>query len=152
MGPLAYQWQPAEMMDCDTCPASGTIPYFTTDYQLIITDQNGCTATDATTVTVKKPRPVFIPNAFSPNGDGENDVFMIYSDKEVEAIISFRIYNRWGALVFADESFAPNDPAHGWNGFFKSEKMNPGVFVYVAEVLFLDGVTVQFSGDVSLLL
>lgn len=151
-GPLEYQWQPQEMMACDTCPASITIPYFTTDYDLIITDENGCTATDATTVTVNKPRPIYIPNAFSPNGDGENDIFMIYSDKEVEEVISFRIYNRWGALVFADESFAPNDPTHGWNGFFKSEKMNPGVFVYVAEVLFLDGVVVQFSGDVSLLL
>jgi len=152
IGTLNYQWFPAEMMDCDTCPTSITNPYFTTDYQLVITDQNGCTAMDATIVTVNKPRPIFIPNAFSPNGDGENDVFMIYSDKEVEEVISFRIYNRWGALVFADESFSPNDPTHGWNGFFKSEKMNPGVFVYVAEVLFLDGVTVQYSGDVSLLL
>ena len=151
-GPLNYQWQPAEMVACDTCSTSITIPYFTTDYQLVITDENGCTATDATTITVNKPRPIYIPNAFSPNGDGENDVFMIYSDKEVEEVLSFRIYNRWGALVFADESFPPNDPAHGWNGFFKSEKMNPGVFVYVAEILFLDGVTVQFSGDVSLLL
>ncbi len=151
-GPLFYQWEPAAMMVCDTCPASITVPYFTTDYQLIITDEKGCIATDETTITVNKPRPIYIPNAFSPNGDGENDVFMIYSDKEVEEVISFRIYNRWGALVFADESFAPNDPAHGWDGYFKSEKMNPGVFVYVAEILFLDGVMVQFSGDVSLLL
>jgi len=151
-GPLFYQWQPETMMVCDTCPASITIPYFTTDYQLVITDENGCTASDITTVTVNKPRPIYIPNAFSPNGDGENDVFMIYSDKEVEEVVSFRIYNRWGALVFADEHFAPNDPAHGWNGYFKSEKMNPGVFVYIAEILFLDGVMVQFSGDVSLLL
>ncbi len=150
--PVSYQWESEGNMTCDTCPATFTAPYFTTDYQLLITDENGCTATDATTVTVNKPRPIYIPNAFSPNADGENDVFMIYSDKEVEKVISFRIYNRWGALVFADESFPPNDPAHGWNGFFKNEKMNPGVFVYVAEVLFLDGVVVQFSGDVSLLL
>ncbi len=151
-GPVLYQWESEEEMICDTCPATLTLPYFTTDYQLLITDENGCTATDVTTVTVNKPRPIYIPNAFSPNDDGENDVFMIYSDKEVEEVLSFRIYNRWGALVFADESFAPNDPAHGWNGYFKNEKLNPGVFVYVAEVLFLDGVMVQFSGDVSLLL
>jgi len=151
-GLVIYQWASPEMMACDTCSSSISIPYFTTDYELIITDENGCTATDATTVTVNKPRPIYIPNAFSPNGDGENDIFMIYSDKEVEEIISFRVYNRWGALVFADEFFAPNDPAHGWNGYFKNEKMNPGVFVYVAEVLFLDGEVVQFSGDVSLLL
>ena len=151
-GPVLYQWESEENMICDTCAATFTRPYFTTDYQLLITDENGCTATDTTTVTVNKPRPVYIPNAFSPNGDGENDVFMIYSDKEVEEVLSFRIYNRWGALVFADEFFAPNDPAHGWDGYFKNEKMNPGVFVYVAEILFLDGVTVQFSGDVSLLL
>jgi|GEM_PF-1940825 len=151
-GTILYQWESEVDMICDTCSVTLTRPYFTTNYQLLITDENGCTATDATTVTVNKPRPIYIPNAFSPNGDGENDVFMIYSDKEVEEVLSLRIYNRWGALVFADQSFAPNDPAHGWNGYFKNEKMNPGVFVYIAEVLFLDGVTVQFSGDVILLL
>ena len=150
--PVFYQWESTETMNCDTCPTTLTRPYFTTNYQLVIIDENGCTATDTTTVTVNKPRPIYIPNAFSPNGDGENDVFLIYSDKEVEEVLSFRIYNRWGALVFADESFAPNNPDHGWNGYFKNEKMNPDVFVYVAEILFLDGVTVQFSGDVSLLL
>jgi len=129
--PVFYQWESAESMNCDTCPTTLTRPYFTTNYQLLIIDENGCTATDTTTVTVNKPRPIYIPNAFSPNGDGENDVFMIYSDKEVEEVLSFRIYNRWGALVFADESFAPNNPDHGWNGYFKNEKIVVKNFIKV---------------------
>jgi gliding motility-associated-like protein len=72
----------------------------------------------------------FIPNIFSPNGDGINDVLFIQSNSEVTGVSVFRIFDRWGDVVFEDFDFLPNDAAHGWNGTYAEKEMNPGVFVY----------------------
>lgn len=96
------------------------------------------------------PANIFIPNVFSPNDDGINDVFFIQSNEEVALVYTFRIFDRWGSLMFEDFEFQANDPEHGWDGTLKGEDMNPGVFTYVAEVLTSRGDTRLISGDVTL--
>ena len=89
------------------------------------------------------------PNAFSPNGDGANDYFTVYGGIDVEEVVNFQIFNRWGGLVFSNKNFQPNDDLIGWDGFFKGKNVNTGVYVYTADILFKDGITERFSGNIS---
>jgi gliding motility-associated-like protein len=100
---------------------------------------------------VDKELNIYIPNVFSPDDDGHNDIFMIFADdKSVVKIKSFQIFDRWGDLVFEDYDFLPNDPAHGWDGSLRGQDMNPAVFVWYAKIELVDGREVLFEGDVTL--
>ena len=108
-------------------------------------------AEDEIAIYVDRNVPVYIPNAFSPNGDNINDKFTVFGDAEIiEEVQKFRIFDRWGELVYEDENFPPNDLDFGWDGSFNGKIMNPAVFVYFAEVRFLDGSVKQLKGDVTL--
>ena len=135
---------------CISCTAQNVMPTSTSLYSVFASDTSGCNTTTEILITVEKPRRVFIPNAFSPNGDGTNDRFFINSSTEVELITKFTIFDRWGEIVFNVDNSQPNDPRSGWDGFFLNEALNPGVFVYVVEVLFVDGEQKLYSGDVTL--
>lgn len=102
-------------------------------------------------VQVNKQRRVFIPNAFSPNMDGNNDYFVIYGDNDIVSIASLRIFSREGHLLFERHDFLPNDPVNSWDGYYQGQLLNTGVFVYVAEIEFVDGLTEVFKGDVALI-
>jgi gliding motility-associated-like protein len=88
---------------------------------------------------------------FSPNGDGVNEKFLPFAGPEVASFESFSVYNRWGEQVYEAENFPPGSPDVGWDGTFRGEELNPGVFVYQAKVQMIDGITVVFEGDVVLL-
>jgi large repetitive protein len=106
---------------------------------------------DTITVSVKycppEPEPefnnIFIPNIFSPNNDGLNDV--LYVRGEGIAQLSFIVYHRWGEKVFET-----NDPHHGWDGTFKGKPAETGVYVYLVEARLENGMTVKRSGNVTL--
>lgn len=116
---------------------------------LTVIDENGCRETDQILVRVDKTRHVYVPNIFSPSSN-ENGLFTIYGGQDVVKIRSFQVFDRWGEPVFEQLDFLPNDPTTGWNGAWKGEKMGPAVFVWWAEVLFLDGVSKIYKGDVIL--
>ena len=145
-----YSWSSTFGMDCIGCLNSSVTPTETFTYELTVIDLNGCTASDAITVMVDDTRQVFIPNAFSPDGDGYNDYFIINAGIDVEIIKSLKIFDRWGSLVFANNDIAPNDFESGWNGFVNGKEANMGVYIYAAEILFIDGKTETFSGDLTL--
>ncbi|NUQ25465.1 MAG: gliding motility-associated C-terminal domain-containing protein [Saprospiraceae bacterium] len=127
-------------------------PGVTTQYTVTIVDVNGCTDSDNTIIVVRKRRPIYIPNAFSPNDDGINDILYIHSrDNQVREVKSFLVFNRWGETMIELRNFQPNNPAFGWDGRHRSRPMNPGVYVYFAEIEFIDGEIVLYKGDVNLL-
>ncbi|MFK7807530.1 MAG: gliding motility-associated C-terminal domain-containing protein [Saprospiraceae bacterium] len=144
-------WSTTEYMDCDTCLQPTVTPQFTTAYSIEAIDENGCLVRDEVTITILKPRQVYIPNAFSPNGDGNNDFFTVFSDQAIQQVNYLRVFDRWGELVFQNMNFDPNNPQLGWNGDFKGKGMQPGVYVYVAEVLFVDGLVLLYEGDVTIM-
>ncbi|MCB0679049.1 MAG: gliding motility-associated C-terminal domain-containing protein, partial [Saprospiraceae bacterium] len=102
-------------------------------------------------VTVDKRPAIYAPNIFSPNGDGENDLFLLFARPEsVQEIRTFLVFSRWGETVCSYSHFQPNDPAYGWDGNYRGQAMNPAVFAWFAEVEMLDGRIEFFEGDVTL--
>jgi len=119
-------------------------------YELTVSNECG-TVSDAANIIVESCREAYIPNAFSPNGDGRNDRFYIYDGGDVEMIKTFSIFDRWGNQVFLRTNLAANDYQSGWDGTFKGRPAAPGVYVYYAEIAFRDGYSEMRSGDVALL-
>ncbi|MCB0571052.1 MAG: gliding motility-associated C-terminal domain-containing protein [Phaeodactylibacter sp.] len=146
-----YRWEASDDLSCLNCPDPYARPFESTAFSVRVTDENGCTAFDRITVFVDRRRNVFIPNVFSPNGDGQNDRFTIFTGPEAVNVKSFLIFNRWGEPMYELHDFDPNNPAYGWDGTHRGELMNGGVYVYMAEIEFVDGVTELYKGDILLL-
>ena len=144
-------WSPSDSLSCMNCIDPLVDPSNSTLYTIAVIDSvTGCTLLDEVWVRVEKPRNVFIPNAFSPNGDGTNDLFRIFSGQGVRSILDFKVFDRWGELVYEAQNLPPKFPT-GWDGSFKGKDMNTAVFTYLAQVEFLDDVIILFKGDVTLL-
>jgi len=145
-----YSWTPIEYLDCVDCEKVIASPVENTLYEVVLTDDIGCTQSDSIHITVLKNRDIYFPNVFSPNDDGINDELEIYTDNSVKEIIHWQIFNRWGALVFEGHGFQPG--AIVFDGDSNNQEPLPsGVYVYWAEIEFLDGVRQIYSGDITLL-
>lgn len=120
-------------------------------YFVIVIDENNCQVIDQIMVFVDKDWDVFILNVFLFNGDGSNDVFIIFVGLEVIWVNSFQVYNWWGELMYEIYDFLVNDFIFGWDGIYWGELMNGGVYVYVVEIEFVDGVIELYKGDVLLM-
>ncbi len=101
-------------------------------------------------VIVDNTRRVYVGNAFSPNGDGANDMLYLQTPEWVQ-VIYFEVYDRWGNRVFRIDNPKENNPEDGWNGKFKSKSLNPGAYIWNARITFLDGLTENLSGTVLLM-
>ena len=138
--------------ECPQCLILETTPLITTTYSVSIVANNGCRDEDKVTVIVDRRRFVYVPNVFSPDKDGDNDMFSVFAkDGTVSNIKSLEVYDRWGNAMYTITDFQPNDPALGWNGIFRGDDMNPGVYVWYMEVEFIDGVVELYKGDVTLI-
>lgn len=145
-------WQPNTETLCINCYDPVVRPFEDTYYTVSVIDENGCTATAQTLVVVDKERRVFIPNAFSPNGDGQNEAVTVFTDLvSVAQVNTFQVFSRWGEKIFENNNFQPNQEGEGWNGLFGNKKMMQGVYVYFAEIEFVDGHKELYKGDVTLL-
>ncbi|MCI5081293.1 MAG: gliding motility-associated C-terminal domain-containing protein, partial [Saprospiraceae bacterium] len=120
-------------------------------YTLTAFNAEGCFVSDQINIIVQRPTEVYVPTAFSPDGDGSNDVFMIFAGNSVAQVRDFQIYDRWGDQMYRQGPFAPNDPQYGWDGTHRGQEMNTGVYVYFAEIEMVDGRIEMVKGDVLLL-
>lgn len=137
---------------CDTCRNFSIQLFKTTDFTANIVDTNGCAAV-ARTIIIVDPKPGFyIPNAFSPNGDNINDFFDIKLGQDIEKVIKFQVYDRWGEMMYSRENFFPKreGEGHGWNGVHKGLAMASAVFAWYVEIEGLDGEIFKAKGDVTL--
>lgn len=150
-GGSSYTWTSSTgNISCTSCTELTESPNADTWYYLTVTDPDGCSARDSLLVEVINDRNVFIPTAFSPNGDGINDQFFIHSRRPAE-IVSLQIFDRWGNLLFQNENTSTNDPIYGWDGRSRGRPMNDGVFFYLARLRFLDEQEVEYKGELVLL-
>ncbi|MCB0520745.1 MAG: gliding motility-associated C-terminal domain-containing protein [Lewinellaceae bacterium] len=148
---ISYHWEDPldNSISCLDCKNPIAQPTQNTAYQLTATNEHGCSDTALFPIVLDKTRRVYAPNAFSPNGDGINDTFFLQG-KGTATVGSLKVFSRWGALVFEQYNTPLNDAASGWDGTFKGKTLQPGIFAWVAEVVFLDGERAVMEGDVLL--
>ena len=118
---------------------------------LDIINDKGCEATTCIDIIYIENVDIDIPNIFSPDDDGLNDVFYITSDNTVESIKELKIFDRWGNLVFSQKDFPSNDKSYGWDGTYNGKKLNPGVFVYYAIFQLKARKDLKMVGDVTII-
>ena len=111
----------------------------------------GCDSLYVLMLQIRKKGDVFIPNVFTPNEDGVNDRFTVFSTPEIKEIQRLRIFDRWGQMVYELYDFPPNDVSYGWDGYFRGKKSNPAVFVCTVEWIDAEGELHILSGDLTLL-
>lgn len=147
-------WGPMEGLSCTDCDNPSVIAPGTTTYSVTATNQLGCSAIDFVTITtiIDRETAVYTPDTFTPNEDSTNDHFRIFAGIAVSEIINFKVYNRWGELIFSAESMPINDDNNiGWDGKYRDLLLPPGTFVWQSDVLFLDNFLKTYSGTVTLL-
>ena len=148
---VSILWTPEDSLSCVDCLTPLATPTESARYTLQLKDSLGCTAEASTLIIVNRESNVFIPTAFSPNGDGPNEIFYVFADeRNVEQIVSFQVFSRWGETVHEFFGIPANAPDFGWDGNYRGQPMNPGVFAYVVKVKMIDGRTETFRGDVTL--
>lgn len=150
-GVTSYAWAPAQNLSCADCPQPVATPSFNTQYTVTATDSNGCRNTASVQVLVLcQGARVFVPNTFSPNGDGHNDRFFVEGNG-LARMKSLRVFNRWGEVVFEARDFPVNNPSYGWDGTYKGQKAAPDVYIYQLEVFCENSEVLKFEGNVALI-
>lgn len=147
-GFAVYEWSPPGDLSCADCPDPVAKPGGSSTYRLTVTDGNGCTATVEYRVLLFPPcdpQRLIIPNAFTPDGDGNNDVFKVVPFEGFEQIVSLQIYNRWGQRIYLGSG-----PAAAWDGTAGGKPAPSDVYVYILEAD-CGGTAGRLVGDVTLL-
>ena len=145
------KWSPTSSLMRSSFPGITVKPKETTTFKVEVKNNGGCSATDQLTVNVLcDGANLFIPNTFSPNQDGSNDIFYprgtgIFSIKRI------KVFSRWGEVIYEKNNIKANDPSTGWDGTFKGKKLNPDVYVYIVEVSCDNNTVLTFKGNVALI-
>ncbi len=139
-GTLTYEWTPGLTLSDAFAASTVATPTETTNYIVTGTDFNGCSAVDTVLVTVDFNL-VAIPDGFTPNGDGINDVFTLHHSSAID-LVEIKIFNRWGELIHE---------ANNWDGVYKDKKQPMDTYIYQAVFQLPDGSSVNYSGDFLLI-
>ena len=127
--------------------------WFPSQDQLVIANLEnnlGCMSTDSIFIKVNDRLGVFVPNVFSPNEDGTNEYWTLFTDADIQSY-TYEIYNRWGELVYSHHADEPNKEFIAWNGEFKSHDLQLGPFVYQLKIVYKDGFETSFNGDITIM-
>lgn len=145
------EWWPVTYLDCVDCLKPTASPKSSITYTVTATNNYGCKAMDEINIKmVCESGAAWLPNTFTPNNDGQNDIFYVRG-KGIKSIKSFRIFNRWGQQVFERNNFGVEDPTSGWDGKVNGVPVAPDVFVYVAEMVCDTNEDFTLKGNVMLL-
>jgi gliding motility-associated-like protein len=147
---FTFFWGQPDQLSCN-CLEPWVRPFYSTTYSIHIKNENGCEAKDLVRVIVERDTAVFIPTAFSPNNDNINDFFTVYTGPGVERVKTLMVFDRWGEKMFERHDFPPNVDQLGWDGRLDGRPLQPAVFTYWAEIVFIDGKTGLFEGGITLL-
>jgi gliding motility-associated-like protein len=140
----SYNWSPPNFLSCTNCKNPTASPTTNSQFVLIYSDALGCISTDSINILVLDPGKVYFPSAFTPNGDGKNDIFRALGNGAKQ--YRLKIFNRWGELVFETADFN-----EGWDGTYKGSAQPVSVFVYLATVTFQNNKTNSYNGSITLI-
>jgi len=149
-------WTPPDGLSCTDCLNPEVVSPGTTTYAFTVIDENGCSAQDFVTVTTEIIRELYFPNVITPTTQDGNSVFTLGLGRQVELVEELSIYDRWGNQIFICEGISPTDTGVGWDGRFgrcgnTDELVDPGVFVWLARIRFIDDEVITYSGDLTVL-
>ncbi len=143
------QWLPKAIDSGD--PSTTFVANQNLDVRIIVKDKKGCHATDGFPLTVILS-PIYVPNVFSPDSDGNNDGFTFFSDQlSGEMIERLSVFDRYGNLLFTTSEIELNDTSLGWDGTHEGKPLNTGIYTYFGIVRFGNGAKKKLKGDVLLL-
>jgi gliding motility-associated-like protein len=145
-----FSWKSSYPNTCATCPEFN-LSRITQKGELTLAgkDEKGCLATATMRINVNKSYRIFIPTAFSPNDDKQNDIFEVYPSRAVERVLSLQIFDRWGELLYSFKSDQGQKPR--WDGTVRGKKVSPQVLAYKAMLEFIDGEKRAFMGELNLI-
>jgi FG-GAP-like repeat/SprB repeat len=150
--PLRLVWSDTSFLSRPNDLVTYTRPLKSLRYQLTITDQNGCIASDQITISVERIKQVFVPNVFSMTAANDYNTRMAPGfGSSVERVRSLQVFDRWGSLMFGVENALPGDAALFWDGRSRNKVVEPGVYIWQIAVELVDGTVVQYNGDVTVI-
>jgi gliding motility-associated-like protein len=151
-GPISkWSWNPSADLSCNNCATPVANIKKDITYAVTTTNAYGCTASDTINIKVFcESAQVFIPNIFTPDGDGVNDILMVRGTG-INSVKSFRIFNRWGEIVFEKSNFRVNEKSNGWDGTVRGAKAPTDVYVYTCEVVCENGNSFVYKGNVAII-
>jgi gliding motility-associated-like protein len=148
----SIEWQPAGQLSCTDCLTPELTAQQSGVVELYLEDLFGCSQQLQAELIVEDRVDVFLPNAFSPNGDDKNDQWLLFGNTlQVERIEELLIFDRWGNLVFQATDWPINSERHGWDGTFRGQPLDPGVYAYSIRFRLVNGERRTLGGDVLLL-
>jgi gliding motility-associated-like protein len=144
-------WSPSGGLSCADCPNPVLNTLTNRNYLVTGVNQFYCSDTATLAVNVYFQNHLAMPNTFTPNGDGKNDIFYVISGETVSRVNQFQIFSRWGEKVFEIANVLPNDYSGGWDGNFRGKPAPAGTYVYVLILGLTDGTTETHRGNITLL-
>lgn len=144
-------WLPPGLVDCDTCLNTFTVIEGNTSVILQVVDSFGCVVEVRKAIIVTEGLDVYIPNIFSPNLNGVNDIFKPFLGREVEGLLIFEVFDRWGNRVYQEYYQEATRNIRGWNGKYKDRLLNPAVFVYRIVIEIRPGRLKNFTGTITII-
>lgn len=144
-------WSPAEDVACPQCPETTARPVNDTGYEVTVTSEDGCETKATIRVTVNKTRSFVISNVFTPNNDGVNDRITFFAGNDVAGIRYFRVYDRWGNLVYQTSTDSHGVSEMDWNGEINGSKVVSGAYTWMCEVEYIDKVTRLYKGSLTVI-
>lgn len=149
--PRSWRWTPVHLVKCDTCLYPVVRPSSSLSFKIMAQDSNGCEVSAYISIKVARQQKVFSPTSFSPNGDGFNDRFTVFTDETVQKVKILEIFDRWGSKIFENRNFSPNDESAGWDGTFKGLNVGSSTYIYYFTIIYQDGKEEFFQGEVSII-
>ncbi len=146
-----FIWTPSDYLSCIQCLNPLSAPKDEINYILYLTDSDECEYRDTVHISLIYNPKIFIPNTFSPNGDGLNDFLEIFGFEQIQEIEELTIYSRWGEQIYSIKSRTNLISNQSWDGRFQNEFVNPGVFVYHLALTAKDGKRYELNGDITVL-
>ncbi len=145
------KWMPEKWLSCYDCLSPIASPKQNTRYSIMVSNEGGCIARDdVSVIVVCADGNLFLPNTFSPNGDGINDVFYPRG-KGIYGLKNFRVYDRWGEVVFYQADLQANDMSKGWDGMLRGKLASQDVYVYTIDVICENNFVFSHKGNVALI-
>lgn len=151
--PVSYLWTPSENLSCANCPNPVATPDSTVRYILTVRDRSTCSAADTLNLQVTPSRLLYAPNVFLVDAaSSDNSYFSLFPKKSAVWVNKLAIFDRWGTLVFTRENLSSDDQALRWSGIDNQQRaLEQGVYTWLAEIRYFDGIEALKTGDVLLL-